>query len=288
MRLTARSILSVLTLLALGCGTEAESLPAKASSPANDPGPASAEQPQNLLSPSTSVIAPTASAKPVSERAATAPSPALPTIDADRSRFTIKGGSSSQAFNRHIERGSRLFNTRKFDDAAKEFEAAVAADPHDARGYYYLGLANLELGKASKSIRHFDMALNLAPKHIDTLLARASAYLREERFRKAQDDCDAVIDQDEKNSQAFALRATCNFQLGEFELACSDATRSLEIGPKSADCYFIRSLAHARLKMFEEARSDFDQAINLGLSDKLSTVAQSYLKAATDSAKACK
>jgi tetratricopeptide (TPR) repeat protein len=167
MRLTAKSILPVLALLALGCASDADSPSAKESSSANDPEPASAQRSENLH-PSTPVISPTAAAKPVPERVTTAPSPGLPTIDADGSRFTVKGGSSSQAFNRHIERGGRLFNTRKLADAAKEFEAAVAADPQDARGYYYLGLAELELGKASKSIRHFDMALNRAPKHIDS------------------------------------------------------------------------------------------------------------------------
>jgi Tfp pilus assembly protein PilF len=277
-RIPGRIALLGLSFVVIGCTRPADSVP-------NSAGKSTAGSPESLVDELDKQSAPSDGGTSLKVAQAGAQQPTLvpisefPTFDHAGAGFTVKGKGSGRDLTRHIDRGSKFFNARNFADAAREFEAAVLADPRDARSQYYLGVTYLELGKHTKSIRHLDTAHNLAPDHDDSLIARASAYLREQRFRKAQDDCDTVIERSADNARAFIIRATCRFHLGEFEAARSDASRSLEIGPQTVDAYFIRCLACARLKSFDEANSDFSQAIELGLPENLAAVAESYLKA---------
>jgi Tfp pilus assembly protein PilF len=277
-RLAGNSLFLVFAILAMGCESKGNGLPAKSAISTSDSPLSSAGQATDQSPAPSDPLSQATPATAASKHPSVSPIADFSTLDGERSRFTVKGGNRGQSFSRHLDRGGRFFNSREFAEAAKEFEAAVAADPRDARGHYYLGLAYLELGKPSNSIRHFDRALNMAPDHVESLLGRASAYLREQRFRKAQDDCDEVIKRDPDNSRALTVRATCMFQLGEFESARVDASHSLEIAPDSMDAYFIRCVSNARLKLLDEAKADYDQAVKLGLPENLAAVAQSYLK----------
>ena len=69
------------------------------------------------------------------------------------------------------EAGIDLFNNGKVDEAIRNFEQALKADPSIARVHYHLGLCLVNKGDSSGAKRHFEKFLEMAPADPDAELA---------------------------------------------------------------------------------------------------------------------
>lgn len=64
-----------------------------------------------------------------------------------------------------FSRGLVMMNAQKTEEAVKAFEAAVAADPNLADGWYWLGSQCLNLGRMDDAVKAYEKYLSLKPNN---------------------------------------------------------------------------------------------------------------------------
>jgi eukaryotic-like serine/threonine-protein kinase len=187
----------------------------------------------------------------------------------------------------HNERGDRLWQSDRIDEAEKAYREALArleelsaALPNDP-GYpqemvrSLLSLSFLvaqrdhsqEAKKADQKAQ--DLYQSLSPEHRDVVIFR---YL--ERVRKlntsggiggiqAERTCSQAVEIAPTNHRTWANRATCYQRLGQYQKAVADWSRSLELMPEYPFAWFGRGYAYGMMSQHHEALSDYTKAIEL-------------------------
>ena len=79
------------------------------------------------------------------------------------------GGNADAMFNQ----GVTLWNSGKIEEAKKQFEAAVQANPNHAEAHYQLGMALLNEGNMTTSVTEFETYLKLAPSGPNAATAKS-------------------------------------------------------------------------------------------------------------------
>lgn len=139
--------------------------------------------------------------------------------------------------------GIVALNTRRFGDASKWFERALAVNANDPQVQCNCGAALHELGRYDEALVRYDRALALNPDY----------------------------------SQALCNRALSRQALGDKDLALIDVDRALAIEPFFAQAWHERGRLLHQLGRFEAALSSFDTAILQGHD----TVEAQFLRAAS-------
>jgi Flp pilus assembly protein TadD len=75
-------------------------------------------------------------------------------------------------------KGRALIQAGRFDDAVKFFSQIKQTNPTDARPYFYLGMALIEMGEISQATSELDEAVRLDPIKPEYALFKASAQTR--------------------------------------------------------------------------------------------------------------
>ncbi len=99
----------------------------------------------------------------------------------------------------HVARARLYMERRRFDEAAREFDAAIPVHPKEADLYYYRATALLAAGRAADALRDFEKAIELA-KEPPYYAGRGLA-----KHRLGQDYATVVADLE----QAATLDANC-------------------------------------------------------------------------------
>jgi tetratricopeptide (TPR) repeat protein len=93
----------------------------------------------------------------------------------------------------HLEIGRNLIQAHRFDDAEKELEADVKADPRNGRGRLLLGETLLALGKLTDAVRVLDESQRLLPTATRVTAFRLSAYQAAGRHQEARHLLDSLV-----------------------------------------------------------------------------------------------
>ncbi|MFQ5655311.1 MAG: tetratricopeptide repeat protein [Planctomycetota bacterium] len=160
----------------------------------------------------------------------------------------------------HQNRGTTLFEQERYQDALKEFRAAVEAAPDVALPHVNLGSTLTVLGQHEGAKKHFQEALRIDPRHalvnynLGTLLARQGD---DEgaigHYRRALDRNPLL--KDAHFNLANALRRT-----GDFEAAAGHYRRVVEIDPRNGIARIAEALALLRLHRYPQARARLEEA----------------------------
>jgi tetratricopeptide (TPR) repeat protein len=100
-------------------------------------------------------------------------------LPAVKRQETVAGNDPEQA-DQHYAAGLRLYSSRRYADAEKEFTYAVQAFSKDARFFYYLGLSRLLAGKPVEAQDAFEQAAKLERKNMPD---RATVNIAFERIQ---------------------------------------------------------------------------------------------------------
>ena len=86
--------------------------------------------------------------------------------------FAVQNSSTPQ-----MNAANELFNNQKWEEAAKAFEAIVAAEPNNARAWYQLGRSRFSLNQFESSIQAFEKTISLN-QNPNAMYNVACAYAR--------------------------------------------------------------------------------------------------------------
>jgi len=140
-----------------------------------------------------------------------------------------------------INRAIALRQTGKRDESARDFEAAIAAEPGNARIYAARAVGFAEDGNLKSALMDSAKAVELDPQNIGLRLAYAGLLIRQNRNQEA----------------------------------ITQSTIALKIDPRAPRAHVNRAKAYVQLKMYAEAQWDLDGATAqpADKADALNTVA---------------
>ena len=141
---------------------------------------------------------------------------------------------AGQEVEKHFEKGVKLINEQKYEEATRVLTTALETDPTHVNSRIKRAFAFLMLKDYTSAIDDYSMVLEERPELHNIYNSRGSAYMKNKQYYNAIKDFDKVIELDEKNSEAYNNRGFCKKHTGDNDGACKDWKTSKKMGNQEA------------------------------------------------------
>lgn len=145
----------------------------------------------------------------------------------------------------------------------RKYDLRLRNNPRDTEALFHRGFLYMAFEKYTKALENFDRLIEIDSRSADAYAIRGFTYVRQQRKDAATRDLDQALNCRPATTDAWNHRATLAMMLGRFESAVSDYTESLKRNPKQDESYLGRAQAKYFLGKWEEARQDLDRAFRL-------------------------
>ena len=160
----------------------------------------------------------------------------------------------------HVARGCALSLSRRYDEAAQEFEEAIRLNPNLFDAYYYFARTSFARGDIARSAELFRQGGGSPPgglskPHAPGAVAahartsRGSAGRRPEGIRRAEH----ILELNPLDGRALSLGSVALFHDGQTARAMEWSRRSLELYPDDMGTLVSAACLHAKAGQKEEA-----------------------------------
>jgi len=171
----------------------------------------------------------------------------------------------------HVARGCALALSRRYDDAAREFEEAIRLNPNLFDGYYYYARTSFARGDVAGSADLFRKAADVRQEDFQSamLLAQSLRMLgrhddasasRREGIRRAE----RVLALNPADGRALSLGALYLFEEGQAERAVEWSERALELYPDDMSTLGNGACLRAKLGHKDRALDLLERVCALG------------------------
>src|SRR5438874_7340140 len=139
-----------------------------------------------------------------------------------------KPPAGSSDVSNHVNKGVELAQQHKYDEAMKEFNAAIEANPKSAKAYLNRGTAYRALQKYDEAMQDFAKAIEIAPKDEMGYLERGQTFVMQKQYSEALVDLGKAAELKPDNTMAIRLRGFAEIGLGDWDKAAADFTAVLQ------------------------------------------------------------
>jgi tetratricopeptide (TPR) repeat protein len=161
-------------------------------------------------------------------------------------------------------KGLSLHNLRRYQDALRCFEQALALNPRLTRALCNKGVTLGEgCGQWPEALACFDMSLELNPDDVESWSNKGLALRALGRTREALACYDRALDLNPREEVVWSNKAVALKELGDLEGALDCLTRALELNPRNEVVWNERGAALLALGRVSEAIECFDRALEL-------------------------
>lgn len=164
-----------------------------------------------------------------------------------------------------LSRAQLYAHLEEFEPAIADLHKTLILDPNCGLAHLMLGrlLQFSDLRDRAEAIPHFCKAIELMPNDLSTRIYRSLAYLAENKFALALEDCDQVLAADPESASAFGIRGRVLQLEGEYEAAIDASSRAIDLGLEHAMVYLSRAISYAATNQEELANADCEAALAL-------------------------
>jgi len=167
--------------------------------------------------------------------------------------------------------GQIAYFSQEYDHALTFFDKALSLQPegvnlesskamlHFFRGYIY----QVFEGDLQSAIIEYSNGLKFASDNPSLYFNRGLCYAQLGQYKKAIQDFDQVIQQDEFFAEVYFNRANAHTLLGDYTAATADFNKAIEQRPDDVNALYGRGVIHLLSQNNEEAIDDFDMIISL-------------------------
>ncbi|HEY6070545.1 MAG TPA: tetratricopeptide repeat protein [Chthoniobacterales bacterium] len=155
----------------------------------------------------------------------------------------------------HFNYGSALQQQGRFDDAEKEYQAALRTDPNYVKVHLNLGQLYVSKAKLDEAKKYYEKAIQLEPRNGE--IRSGYAYLLERlgRADEARAEYESAIRLSPKSARLLYTYGAFLDKRGELDGAIAQYQRALEVDPKMADAH--SELATALFSKGDSKRAEF-------------------------------
>jgi tetratricopeptide (TPR) repeat protein len=130
-------------------------------------------------------------------------------------------------------RGMMFYEKKKYDEAIKDLDFAIAKDSSDFRAFVFRGWSYYFKSDYEPAIADFNAALKLSPQEKEIRRFRAQAYFYLGNYEKAIEDINEELRVNKTPAaEAYKIRANAYRKLGKNDLAEADEKKFVELGGK--------------------------------------------------------
>jgi len=148
-------------------------------------------------------------------------------------------------------------------EAIKLINKLLIKFPDDFLLYYLRGNAQYDLQQFSAAVKNYSQTLVFEPEFDNALINRAKSYLRLKNPQAALADCDVVLANDERNTQALYTRGSCYMAMGEIEKGENDFNVIMLLNPSLLDDCLHNGLQEVEKENSQKAIYHLSQLVNL-------------------------
>ena len=171
----------------------------------------------------------------------------------------------------HTARGFALSLLQRYDEAEREFEEAIRANPNSFDAYYYFGRSSFAHGDIKRSADLFRAAADLRQEDFQspTLLAQSLRMLglieeAQAANREGVKRAERVLALNPVDVRALSLGSLALFMDGQVERAMNWLRRALELYPDDMSTLVCATCLSAQAGRKEEAIDTFERLVTLG------------------------
>ena len=166
--------------------------------------------------------------------------------------------------------GSKVYLDPK--GAVADFTKAIELKPNLSRGYFYRGIAKLELEDAKGAIADYNKAVELSPDYASccgAVFGYSGYYLRGfaksnlNDYKGVSKDFIKLLGRSPWDARDYFYRGLVKLELEDAKGAVADFTKAIEDRPNYARHYFYRGIAKQDLGDAKGAIADHNRAIKL-------------------------
>ncbi|MFT4973655.1 MAG: tetratricopeptide (TPR) repeat protein, partial [Saprospiraceae bacterium] len=161
----------------------------------------------------------------------------------------------------YLERGQRLYNMGRFQDAEQEFKKVLAEEPNHAFALALMSLVYLETDRRTEALALSQMALGQAPwsPFIFYVLARVQFF--NQQIKEALETVKQGRNIDPEDPDFFILEAQIYFHQSKWEEALAAAASGMELDPENVQLINLRAQSLVKLNRKAEAAQTLDYAL---------------------------
>lgn len=198
----------------------------------------------------------------------------------------------------HARLAYHHLQNEEFEQAMKEYDLSIAANPSEYETHYNRGMLQIRFGKTDAAFNDFSSAIQLNPSYFNAYVNRAYVCLNTDRLEQALDDLNraeaingndvlvyhnrglvherlnhpkAALNDlrkaqqlDPQNSYLLTDLGRLENLNGNYNEAIMHLTQALQINPKYGPAYYFRSLTQVNLGNRSAALQDALQAMQVG------------------------
>jgi tetratricopeptide (TPR) repeat protein len=160
------------------------------------------------------------------------------------------------------EKVTTLMGLGKYEQALKVSDTALLFKENAKilydRGQIYVNLNNDVLAK-----KEYEKSLSKDKEYANSRLAMADLLLRAKDQTGALNQCNMVIQLDDRNTDAYLMRSKIYVASLDFPKAIDDISKNILIAPAKPEFYQIRGLYYQQFNQHTNAINDFSKLISL-------------------------
>ncbi|MGP6220751.1 tetratricopeptide repeat protein [Caldiplasma sukawensis] len=173
--------------------------------------------------------------------------------------------SENEIENMKVSKGLDLLESGRYEEAIKEFNAAIELNPKDPDYHNNKGIALESLGRYEEAIKEYNAAIELNPKYPDYHNNKGIALFKSGRYEEAIKEFDAAIELDPKDPDYHNVKGFALKKLGEYEEAIKQANMAIKLNPKDPINYLNYAEIMAVIDNEYEGMKRISDAMDKGL-----------------------
>ena len=159
--------------------------------------------------------------------------------------------------------GIACTQNNRFSDALLIFTCLQSIAAHDLRIPYNLGLIHALRGDHHSALKSYDLALQIQPDDIETLINKGSSCNDIQNYTLALEVLERAIELNPNISEAWSNKGIALSHLHFYEKALSAYEVAIKLNGSYFEAYSNKGVALASLKRYDEALAHYDKALSL-------------------------
>ncbi|UJB69404.1 tetratricopeptide repeat protein [Acaryochloris sp. 'Moss Beach'] len=165
----------------------------------------------------------------------------------------------------HLQQGDQQFAAGDYQQALREYAAAIQKDPENAKAYFNSGITKRRLNDLPGAIAHYTTAIRLKPTSVDAYNNRGLVRSQLGDKLAAIADFTEAIRLNPQHVQAYNNRGTIYSEVGKKQAAIADYSQAIQIDAQYYEAYFNRGIVQSDLGNTKAAIADYSQVLRLNV-----------------------